>query len=468
MAQMADSGAPVRPGDVLAGKYRVDRVLGAGGMGVVVAATHLQLDQHVALKFLLPWALTNQLAVERFSREAKAAVRLKSDHVARVTDVGFLESGSPYLVMEYLEGIDLHDLIHQPNYKVPVGDAVDFILQACDAVAEAHALGIVHRDLKPRNLFMTRGNDGRPLVKVLDFGISKVATQPGDMSLTRTAEIIGSPNYMSPEQLKASRDVDGRTDIWAIGVILYELLGGDVPFVAETLTQLTALVLTEMPRPLKELRPDLPPGLIQVVGKCLEKDVTKRFQSVAALAGGLAKFAPEHARGLAEKVRLVQDASRSPMSVVALPTKTGPGGGTSVAWGATEYATGSTTTRARKGFVWVGAIGALGVLALAAGGVYVFMHKAHDGATSPAVAAAGPASAVPPPAAPPPSPGVATNAPAATQSPQATAQAATPPPASATPAAATKPAGGTKPHGTTKSGTHQGSTNPDDMPSDRL
>jgi serine/threonine-protein kinase len=193
---------PVAQGDVLAGKYRVDHVLGVGGMGVVVSATHLQLDQRVALKFMLPVGLAHPALVERFAREARAAARLKSDHVARVLDVGTLDSGSPYMVMEYLEGSDLGSVVAERG-PMPVHMAVDCVLQACDAVAEAHAIGIIHRDLKPRNLFLTGRNDGRALVKVLDFGISKHKTGASDLSLTRTTEIIGSPNYMSPEQLRS-------------------------------------------------------------------------------------------------------------------------------------------------------------------------------------------------------------------------------------------------------------------------
>src|SRR6187455_1956003 len=168
-----DKHATLKPGVVLAGKFRIERVLGQGGMGVVVAAHHLQLDEHVALKFLLPDALDNAEAVARFAREARAAVKIKSEHVARVTDVGRLDNGSPYMVMEYLNGTDLGDLVKSKG-QLPVRDAVEFVLQACEAVAEAHALGIVHRDLKPKNLFLTRGVSGKPLVKVLDFGISKL------------------------------------------------------------------------------------------------------------------------------------------------------------------------------------------------------------------------------------------------------------------------------------------------------
>jgi serine/threonine protein kinase len=313
--KLAPGVSPISPGEVLAAKYRVDRVLGVGGMGVVVAATHLQLDQKVALKFMLPQALQHPTLVERFAREARAAVRLRSDHVARVLDVGTLETGSPYMVMEYLEGSDLADIVEQKG-RMPVEVAVDSVLQACDAVAEAHSIGIVHRDLKPRNLFMTRRNDGRALVKVLDFGISKYTTG-GDLSLTRTTEIIGSPNYMSPEQLRSARNTDLRSDIWALGVILYELLAGQVPFVAESVTQLTAMVLTEPPRSLESLRADVPRPLVRIIERCLEKDPARRFASIAELAAALQPYAPPDTRDLAARIARIASGGRSSSTPVA-------------------------------------------------------------------------------------------------------------------------------------------------------
>jgi serine/threonine protein kinase len=282
--------SPVSPGDVLAGKYRVERVLGVGGMGVVVAATHLQLEQLVALKFLLPAALAKPSAVGRFEREARAAVRLRSEHVARVSDVGTMEDGAPYIVMEYLEGRDLGARVDEDG-PLSVVEAVDYLLQTCEAVAEAHALGIIHRDLKPQNLFLTSRVDGKPLVKVLDFGISKVTQGVEELSLTKTTDVVGSPNYMSPEQLRAARLADARSDIWALGAILYELLSGKVPFEAETLTQLCAMVISDPPRPLKELRADLPLDLIAIIERCLDKDPARRFQNVGELADALEPFA---------------------------------------------------------------------------------------------------------------------------------------------------------------------------------
>jgi len=237
-------------GAVLAGRYRVERLLGQGGMGVVVKAMHLQLFQPVAMKFLLPEVLGNQQVVQRFLREAQAAVRLKSEHVARVIDVGSLETGAPYMVLEYLEGADLSNF---PRSQLSVGGVVDMILQACEALAEAHSLGIVHRDIKPANFFITRGSDGKQLLKVLDFGISK--TPMGNSNLTATQSVMGTPAYMSPEQMRSSRDVDHRADIWALGVVLFELLQGAPPFGGDTFSSMVIKVVND---PLPRLSVQLP------------------------------------------------------------------------------------------------------------------------------------------------------------------------------------------------------------------
>ncbi|HEY5949246.1 MAG TPA: serine/threonine-protein kinase, partial [Kofleriaceae bacterium] len=272
-------------GSVLAGKYRIDRILGRGGMGIVVQAMHLQLGQPVAVKFLLPEVLGNRELVQRFLREAQAAVRLRSEHVARVIDVGTLETGAPYMVLEYLEGTDL---AHYPRTHLSPGVIVDLMLQACEALAEAHSLGIVHRDIKPANFFVTKRSDGSSLLKVLDFGISKAPTTTQDNNLTTTQVVMGTPAYMSPEQMKSARDVDARSDIWSLGVVLYQLLEGAPPFEAESFTALCIKVATE---PMRPMETELPAGLAQVVERCLEKQRTKRFANVGELARELAPFA---------------------------------------------------------------------------------------------------------------------------------------------------------------------------------
>jgi serine/threonine-protein kinase len=284
--------APVNPGDVLAGKYRVVRTLGAGGIGVVVEAVHTQLDRQVAIKFLLPEANDNPQVVARFTREARASARLKGEHVTQVIDVGALEDGSPYMVMEYLSGIDLGQLLSERG-RLSITDAVDYVLQAIEALAEAHAARIVHRDLKPANLFLTRTADGEPLVKVLDFGISK-ALDPdkseSGLSLTQSATMIGTPLYMSPEQMRDARHVDVRTDIWALGTILYELIAGRPPFLATSLAELCVKVMQDDPVPLSRVRPEVPPELTTIVDRCLCKQRAGRYADVGELAAALARF----------------------------------------------------------------------------------------------------------------------------------------------------------------------------------
>ena len=289
-------------GTVLAGKYRVLRVLGEGGMGIVVAALHLELDQLVAVKFLHQAALGNPEALARFTREARAAARIKSEHVARVIDVSRLENGAPYMVMEYLEGEDLAARLRAGPLSIE--DAVDYVVQACDAVAEAHAVGIVHRDLKPSNLFLTRRPNREGLVKVLDFGISKLLiNEVGAAGLTNTAALMGSPLYMSPEQMRSARDVDARTDLWALGAILFELLTAHAPFPGESLPEVINAVMACQPLRLSQFRPDVPPELERTILRCLAKDRTERLQTVGELATELAQFVPRRSEHVVARVR---------------------------------------------------------------------------------------------------------------------------------------------------------------------
>ncbi len=283
-------------GDVLAGKYRVERVLGRGAMGMVVAAMHVDLHERRAIKFMLPTALGDAEGLERFMREARACARLKSKHVATVYDFGRLENGAPYIVMEYLEGSDLKDVLHQKK-ALPVPLAVDYMLQALEAVGEAHHAGIVHRDLKPANMFLAAGVGGVPCIKVLDFGIAKLSSTPGVdvQEMTSTAVAMGSPLYMSPEQMKSSRQVDPRSDIWALGIILFRMVTGTLPFQAPTSPELYAAILKD-PAPLPcSLNPTLPRGLESILLKCLEKDPSRRWQSAAELADALRPYLVEGA-----------------------------------------------------------------------------------------------------------------------------------------------------------------------------
>ena len=345
------AAAGVSEGQILVGKYRIDRILGEGGMGVVVAAHHLQLDERVAIKFLLPEALGSPEAVARFAREARAAVKIKSEHVARVIDVGTLETGAPYLVMEFLQGSDLAGWLTQKG-PLPLEQTVEFVLQACEAVAEAHGLGIVHRDLKPANLFVVRRPDGLYSVKVLDFGISKVTGSSGsgsDMGMTKTTAVMGSPLYMSPEQMASSRNVDARTDIWAFGVILYELLSGTVPFNGESLPEVCFKIATEPPSLLRTYRPDAPPGVEAVILRCLEKDPKRRYANVAELALALVEFGPKRARASAEKIsRVIQNAGLASEDFIVPPSSARPSlvsksASTMPAWGMSGL--GSTSSR---------------------------------------------------------------------------------------------------------------------------
>ena len=274
------------PGTVLLGKYRIESVLGRGGMGVVLRVTHLDLGESLAIKVLSPEGEANPELIARFLREARAVVRLRGEHVAKVTDVGVLPHGRPFMVMEYLRGVDLADELKRRRHLAP-GEAVDYLLQVCEALAEAHAHGIVHRDIKPANLFLTTRPDGTPLVKVLDFGISKAPVSASE-PVTKTDIVMGTAGYMSPEQMKAAKDVDGRSDIWALGVVLYECLCGRRPFEGGSFSAVVVKASTEPPAPMDGRAPR---ALQQIVMRCLEKDRGARFATVAELATALAPFA---------------------------------------------------------------------------------------------------------------------------------------------------------------------------------
>ncbi len=379
-------------GDVLAGKYRVDKVLGIGGMGMVVAATHLELDQRVALKFMLPDAMRSGQAMDRFLREAKAAVRLRSEHICRVLDVGKLDNGAPYIVMEFMDGEDFAQLIKRRG-ALALPDAVDHVMQALEGLAEAHANGIVHRDLKPGNLFVTIDNDGTPLVKVLDFGISKSTLGAAAMA-TKTGDIMGSPAYMAPEQMKSSKNVDARADLWAIGVILYQASTGTLPFDADTLPALCMSVMTSEPPSPSAVRAGLSPAFATVVMRCLAKQPEARFADVAELAAALAPFggdlAAESAKRAAKVLRRKRAAPVEPtvdsgIAPTLMPTGAPavtapllPGRVSTLQASAAEVAT-APVKRSRRGLAI--ALGAITVAAIA--GVAIFARGGGREGTSP-------------------------------------------------------------------------------------
>ncbi len=383
MTSIADETS-VKPGDLLGGKYRVERVLGAGGMGIVVAARHVELDTRFALKLMRTSAVRDADSVERFVREARAAVRLKGEHCVHVVDVGKLDDGAPYIVMELLVGRDLAALVAYEGARSAT-EAVDYILQACEGIAEAHALGIVHRDVKPQNLFVIKGVDGRPLVKVLDFGLAKTLAASKEMrALTQTTAVMGSPQYMSPEQMRASREVDARTDLWSLGVCLYELLVGKPPFDGMTVPELCSMVLKEPPTPMPS---GIPRGLIKIVMRCLEKEPAKRYASVAELADALDAFATTS--GAAERIRAVLEKPRERFDSTS-PAQFDPNAETR-----TEASFDTTVKRdGRRSKVWMavalGVVLGSGVAIAVAGRSVASSPAAHAGPTADANANATP------------------------------------------------------------------------------
>ncbi len=303
-ASAADLG--LKPGDVVAGKYRLESLIGEGGMGYVLSATHVELGELVALKFLRPEALQFEELLGRFGREAQAAARIKSEHVARVYDVGTSPIGIPYIVMEHLQGQDLASLMARGT-RVNVETAVEYVMQGLEGLASAHALGIVHRDIKPENLFLTQAAPGAPsVIKLLDFGISKVdlttrQVPQGSRGMAQTTALLGSPRYMSPEQIRNSTQVDGRADIWAMGCVLYELLASHPAFDAPSIMELGAAILGDDPVPVRVLASHITPELDAIVTRCLQKRPEARFQNVAELAAALYPYGPRRARMFAER-----------------------------------------------------------------------------------------------------------------------------------------------------------------------
>jgi len=433
-------------GDLIAGKYRIERPLGEGGMGVVVLARHEQLDQLVAIKCMHVRPGLPDDAVTRFLREARAVAKLRGENVARVIDVDTLEDGTPYIVMEYLEGRDLSDVLDATAIAVP--DAVDYVLQACVALAEAHAQGIVHRDLKPANLFLTHKPDGSPLVKVLDFGVSKLRAEDDPASpTTRTGTIMGSPLYMPPEQARSSKDVDHRADIWALGAVLYKLLSRQPPFNADNVADLFVKILYEPHPPLSSICTS-PPELDAVVDRCLAKKPGDRFQSLGDLAVALGPFAsPDGARLVTSVLRLSGDARATQVGQRgSLPGDSAPPGQTTApiahaisasVGGGTQHSLAVTDRRKPSKTPWF--VGVAGAVVLLAGASALIVANATRRSADSSTALGSSAAASPSTGeAPPPEPAASASA-APAVAPSVSASAAPEPSASAPPAPEKQP-----------------------------
>jgi serine/threonine-protein kinase len=306
-------------GKILAGKYRIERKLGEGAMGFVLQATHLGLDEAVAIKLIRPEVQNLEGVLSRFAKEAKIAARIRSEHVAKVLDVGVLQPYGPYIVMEYLEGNSLAEMLDarmlDGRGPLPPDRVIEYVLQACEALAAAHAIDVIHRDVKPDNLFVTR-HGGLETLKLLDFGISKAALggQMLDLPTGTVSFVMGTPLYMSPEQLRSSPDIDARTDVWSLGAVMFELLSGEPPFHGASIPELCAAILDAQPA---ELHASISGPLRAVVLRCLEKDPTRRFQTVAELAAALIPFAPREARAYASRASCILRASSLNLDVDA-------------------------------------------------------------------------------------------------------------------------------------------------------
>jgi serine/threonine-protein kinase len=287
-------------------------------------AHDMRLERDVAIKVLLPSLAVDKTEVARFLAQAQASVRLRSRHTVRVYDAGIGEPGVPFMVMELLTGRDLESVLSERG-SLPVAVAVGYLLQAAEGIAEAHAHGIVHRDIKPQNLFLATAPDGRAVVKVLDFGLAKRPRSSADLAATERDEIVGSPHYVSPEQLCVTEDVDARSDVWSLGVSLYQMVTGRLPFEAPSVLEIIVRILGDEPLAPQALAPHIPADLSNAILRCLDKDPARRFQDVAELASVLERFGGKRTAGRAERVAKVLAMRPSPRSEApATPLTTQP------------------------------------------------------------------------------------------------------------------------------------------------
>lgn len=279
----------LEPDDVIDGKYRIVRLLGKGGMGWVFEGDNELIHRRVAIKVLRASMAGNQTAARRFRKEAQAAGRIGSKHIVEVLDLGELESGEPYMVLEYLDGVTLKERFKSKGTLSPE-EAIALLLQLLDGLGKAHEAGIVHRDLKPDNVFIIKDEAGNDFIKILDFGVSKFRTiDPNSMEVTKSGVIMGTPYYMSPEQIEATKNVDQRADIYAVGVLLYEALSGRVPYSADSLHDLLMKILTHKAIPIDTVS-DIDAGLATIVGKAMSRKLEERFQTADEFAAALTNW----------------------------------------------------------------------------------------------------------------------------------------------------------------------------------
>jgi serine/threonine-protein kinase len=317
LACSASVSESIALGTVIGRKYRVDEVVAEGGMGIVYKGWHLVLELPIAIKVVRPEYVNHHDVVSLFVTEAKANAQLRGLHVAHVLDMGRIENGPPFIVLEYLDGRDLRAALTAEG-RMPLWRAASYLSQACDGVAEAHVRGIIHRDLKPENLFLARTLEGGEVLKVIDFGISK-APAYSKRHLQLSNEGLGSPHYMAPEQISSPENVDGRSDVWSLGVVLFELLTSETPFHGDTVEAMCVQVLYHEPDRLRDLRPDLPASVEEIVARCLRKRPEERFQSVRELAAALEPYVSQPDINVEEGWFLNDDAERD---VEAVPVRT--------------------------------------------------------------------------------------------------------------------------------------------------
>lgn len=366
MSEQSASQSLPKPGDLIAGKYRIEKIIGQGGMGAVFSAQHEILLQKVAVKVLLGEVAQSQEAVQRFLNEGRNAARIQGEHVCRVSDCG-VEGGMPFMVLEFMDGQDLAQVL-ETRGRLSTEEAVDYVLQSLEAIHQAHQLGIVHRDLKPSNLFLHRRPDGSAIVKVLDFGISKAAADSSLPAITQTREVFGSPAYMAPEQIRSAKHVDARADIWSLGVILFELLTGALPFEGVTSAGLLAAISADAPFKLRALRPEASAQLELVIDRCLRKPPGERYASVGDLAVALAPFASSESQPLVQRMARVGSPSNVPprMESKAPPNVSAPP--EVLAMSATTEQPWSSRPKTQTGSRLPVAVAAVAVLLLLGGG----------------------------------------------------------------------------------------------------